>query len=124
MHTPSPLNPLGAKGLGEAGCIGMPPAMVNAAVDALAPFGVTPPRHAADAGADLGGHRRAMTTGRLGGVALALLAAVVLEECWRTRLPLGTLANPGPAYMPVRRWRSRCWAPGRSSPRSDRAPTR
>jgi carbon-monoxide dehydrogenase large subunit len=41
MHTPSPRNPLGAKGLGEAGCIAMPPALVNAAVDALAPFGVT-----------------------------------------------------------------------------------
>jgi carbon-monoxide dehydrogenase large subunit len=41
MHTPSPRNPLGAKGLGEAGCIAMPPAMVNAAVDALAPLGVT-----------------------------------------------------------------------------------
>jgi carbon-monoxide dehydrogenase large subunit len=41
MHTPSPRNPLGAKGLGEAGCIAIPPAVVNAAVDALAPFGVT-----------------------------------------------------------------------------------
>jgi carbon-monoxide dehydrogenase large subunit len=41
MHTPSPRNPLGAKGLGEAGCIAMPPAMVNAAVDALAPLGIT-----------------------------------------------------------------------------------
>jgi carbon-monoxide dehydrogenase large subunit len=41
MSTPSPLNPLGAKGLGEAGCIALPPAIVNAAVDALAPFGVT-----------------------------------------------------------------------------------
>jgi len=39
--TPSPLNPLGAKGVGEAGCIGIPPAVVNAAVDALSPFGVT-----------------------------------------------------------------------------------
>ncbi len=39
--TPSPLNPLGAKGVGEAGCIGIPPAVVNAAVDALVPFGVT-----------------------------------------------------------------------------------
>jgi carbon-monoxide dehydrogenase large subunit len=37
--TPSPRNPLGAKGLGEAGCIGLPPAVVNAVVDALAPFG-------------------------------------------------------------------------------------
>ena len=41
MHTASPRNPLGAKGLGEAGCIAMPPAMVNAAVDALAPLGIT-----------------------------------------------------------------------------------
>jgi carbon-monoxide dehydrogenase large subunit len=41
MHTPSPRNPLGAKGLGEAGCIAIPPALVNAAVDALAPHGIT-----------------------------------------------------------------------------------
>ena len=41
MHTPSPRNPLGAKGLGEAGCIAIPPAIVNALVDALSPFGVT-----------------------------------------------------------------------------------
>jgi carbon-monoxide dehydrogenase large subunit len=40
MHTPSPRNPLGAKGLGEAGCIAMPPALVNAAVDALGPLGI------------------------------------------------------------------------------------
>jgi carbon-monoxide dehydrogenase large subunit len=39
--TPSPTNPLGAKGIGEAGTIGAPPAVVNAAVDALRPFGVT-----------------------------------------------------------------------------------
>lgn len=38
--TPSPRNPLGAKGLGEAGCIAVPAAVVNAVVDALAPFGV------------------------------------------------------------------------------------
>jgi aerobic carbon-monoxide dehydrogenase large subunit len=41
MVTPSPRNPLGVKGLGEAGCIVMPPAIVNAVVDALRPFGVT-----------------------------------------------------------------------------------
>ena len=39
-HSPSPRNPLGAKGLGEAGNIGVPPAVVNAVVDALAPLGV------------------------------------------------------------------------------------
>ena len=41
LHTPSTRNPLGAKGLGEAGCIAIPPAIVNAVVDALTPFGVT-----------------------------------------------------------------------------------
>ncbi len=39
--TPTPVNPLGAKGVGEAGTIGSTPCVVNAAVDALAPFGVT-----------------------------------------------------------------------------------
>ena len=38
--TPSPNNPLGVKGVGEAGTIGIPPAIVNAVVDALAPLGV------------------------------------------------------------------------------------
>ena len=41
-ETPSPRNPLGAKGLGEAGCIAVPPAVVNAVVDALAPWGSPP----------------------------------------------------------------------------------
>jgi aerobic carbon-monoxide dehydrogenase large subunit len=38
--TPSPLNPLGAKGVGEAGTNGLPPAIANAVHDALAPLGV------------------------------------------------------------------------------------
>ncbi|HEU4320596.1 MAG TPA: xanthine dehydrogenase family protein molybdopterin-binding subunit [Acidimicrobiia bacterium] len=38
---PAPSNPLGAKGAGEAGCIGLPPAIVNATLDALRPLGVT-----------------------------------------------------------------------------------
>jgi carbon-monoxide dehydrogenase large subunit len=41
IETPSPFNPLGAKGIGEAGCVGVPAAIVNAAVDALKPFGIT-----------------------------------------------------------------------------------
>jgi aerobic carbon-monoxide dehydrogenase large subunit len=40
-ETPSTTNPLGAKGIGEAGTIGSTPAVVNAVLDALAPFGVT-----------------------------------------------------------------------------------
>ena len=39
--TPTPCNPLGAKGVGEAGTLGATPCVVNAAVDALSEFGVT-----------------------------------------------------------------------------------
>src|SRR5215467_484148 len=39
-ETPSPVNPLGAKGVGEAGTIGSTPAVVSAVVDALSPFGI------------------------------------------------------------------------------------
>ncbi|MFM8483334.1 MAG: xanthine dehydrogenase family protein molybdopterin-binding subunit, partial [Actinomycetota bacterium] len=35
-----PNNPLGAKGIGESGSVGAPPAVVNAIVDALADHGV------------------------------------------------------------------------------------
>jgi carbon-monoxide dehydrogenase large subunit len=40
VETPSPINPLGAKGSGEAGCIGGPPTIVNAVLDALAPLNI------------------------------------------------------------------------------------
>jgi carbon-monoxide dehydrogenase large subunit len=40
QETLSPDNPLGVKGAGESGTIGAPVAVVNAVVDALAPFGV------------------------------------------------------------------------------------
>jgi len=39
--TPSPINPLGVKGAGETGTIASTPAVANAVIDALAPFGVT-----------------------------------------------------------------------------------
>jgi len=39
--TPCPHNPLGVKGVGEAGSIASPAAVINAVVDALSPFGVT-----------------------------------------------------------------------------------
>jgi aerobic carbon-monoxide dehydrogenase large subunit len=51
VHSPSPLNPLGAKGAGEGGTIPAPAAIANAIEDALRPFGarinempVTPPK--------------------------------------------------------------------------------
>jgi carbon-monoxide dehydrogenase large subunit len=41
--TPSPHHPIGAKGVGESATVGSPPAVVNAVMDALRPYGV---RHA------------------------------------------------------------------------------
>jgi len=38
--TPSPTNPLGVKGIGEAGTIGATPAVQNAVIDAVAHLGV------------------------------------------------------------------------------------
>ncbi len=40
MQTPTPINPLGAKGIGESGTIGATPAVHSAVLDALRPFGV------------------------------------------------------------------------------------
>jgi carbon-monoxide dehydrogenase large subunit len=40
METPTPINPLGVKGIGESGTIGATPAVHNAVIDALSPFGV------------------------------------------------------------------------------------
>jgi aerobic carbon-monoxide dehydrogenase large subunit len=39
-ETPTDVNPMGVKGVGEAGTIGATPAVVNAVLDALAPYGV------------------------------------------------------------------------------------
>jgi carbon-monoxide dehydrogenase large subunit len=39
--TPTPVNPMGAKGVGEAGTLGSTPCVVSAVVDALSEFGVT-----------------------------------------------------------------------------------
>src|SRR2546428_1431702 len=38
--TPSPINPMGIKGCGEAGTIGATPAIANAVIDALSPLGI------------------------------------------------------------------------------------
>ena len=39
-ETPSPLNPLGVKGIGESGVLPIPAAIVSAVEDALSPFGI------------------------------------------------------------------------------------
>ena len=58
METPTPVNPLGAKGIGESGTIGSTPAVQNAVVDAVAPPRRAPHRHARDARAGVAGDRR------------------------------------------------------------------
>jgi carbon-monoxide dehydrogenase large subunit len=40
VDVPAKTNPLGVKGVGEAGCVGAPPAVMNALLDALAPLKV------------------------------------------------------------------------------------
>jgi carbon-monoxide dehydrogenase large subunit len=40
VETPSPINPLGVKGIGESGTTVAPPTIVNAVLDALAPLGI------------------------------------------------------------------------------------
>jgi carbon-monoxide dehydrogenase large subunit len=61
VQSPSPLNPLGAKGAGEGGTIPAPAAIANAVEDALRPFGarithlpVTPPKVVAAISASAG----------------------------------------------------------------------
>jgi len=41
IDVPAKTNPLGVKGVGEAGCVGAPPVVMNAILDALGPLGVT-----------------------------------------------------------------------------------
>ena len=64
LETPSPVNPLGAKGIGESGSIGSTPAVQSAVLDALSPFGVRPPRHAPHRREGVAGGRRHLTVGR------------------------------------------------------------
>ena len=56
--TPSPTNPLGVKGIGEAGTIASTPAVMNAVVDALSPFGITDIVMPATPGSRVGRHPR------------------------------------------------------------------
>lgn len=45
LETPSPLNPLGVKGVGEAGCIPVGQVVASGVADALAPLGIAPLEH-------------------------------------------------------------------------------
>jgi carbon-monoxide dehydrogenase large subunit len=81
-------NPLGAKGVGEAGCIASTPAVVNAAIDAVRHLGVneirmplTPERvwRAINEGGDGGGRATAGTTA-YGGAQTETTAGVSTPE--------------------------------------------
>ncbi len=45
LETPSPLNPLGVKGVGEAGCIPVGQVVASGVADALRPLGIGPLEH-------------------------------------------------------------------------------
>ena len=62
--TPSPVNPLGVKGVGEAGAIASTAAVANAVIDALQPVRHPPPRHAAHRAEDLARDPRRRRPGR------------------------------------------------------------
>ena len=57
-ETPSPVNSLGVKGIGEAGTIAASPAITNAVIDALRPLGVTYINMPLSPDADLGRRSR------------------------------------------------------------------
>ncbi len=59
---PTATNPLGAKGAGEAGCVGALPAVMIAVMNALEPLGVQRTRHAGDQRACLAGDPEARAT--------------------------------------------------------------
>ena len=63
-ETPSTTNPLGVKGVGEAGTIASTPAVVNAIVDALRQFGVDDVRMACTPERVLASHPRGRVDGR------------------------------------------------------------
>ena len=54
--TPSPVNPLGVKGVGEAGAIASTAAVANAVIDALTPLGIRHLDMPLSAAQDLAGH--------------------------------------------------------------------
>ncbi len=63
--TPSPVNSMGVKGVGEAGTIAASAVVTNAVIDAIRPLGVRLHEHAAQPDPGVGGHtgRTALASG-------------------------------------------------------------
>ena len=57
---PTETNPLGAKGAGECGTVGSMPSVMNAIIDAMAPYGVSHDRHAMPRQKKSGGRSRSI----------------------------------------------------------------
>lgn len=81
MCTPSPVNPLGVKGMGESGTIGVTPAVVNAVMDALRPYGI---RHL---DMPLTAEKTGPPNGRRGVNAAPPVLFTAVSACRRTRRP-------------------------------------
>ena len=84
METPTPINVLGAKGIGESGTIGATPAVQSAVVDALAAVRRPPRRHAGQRRAGLAGVAAGARVGR-GAPAVAVPARSYTIEDDRVR---------------------------------------
>ena len=99
--TPSPHHPLGAKGVGESSNVGSPPAVVNAVVDALEPFGVRHLDMPVTPGPRLGGDAERHDGAAAVSARAAELAAagVAFVEATVVRCAAPTSARPGDRAM-------------------------
>ena len=116
-ETPATSNPLGVKGVGEAGTIASTPAVVNAVVDALRPFGVndiqmpvTPERVWRAIHGGEKSDRAAVGTNAYGGAEYQHLGRRHRHDPGSVRLRAAGLdrARRWPRW-PSRRGRARCW---------------
>ena len=105
-ETPTPLNPLGAKGIGESGTIGATPAVQNAVVDALSHLGVRHLDMPCQPRAGVAGHRRRPGPATRRAVARAA----------------GRVRHPGPLGRRRSRSATRPASDGRTRHRSDDRP--
>ena len=131
--TPSPVNPLGVKGVGEAGAIASTAAVANAVIDALSPFGHPTPRHAVHGPDGLASHPGRRREARHDPGRVRVSPGVVARRRARGHLAAGGGAKVlagGQSLLPLmklrlaqRRDRSSTSDGSTSSRASDRRPT-
>ena len=96
---PSPANPLGAKGAGEAGATGAVPALANAVLDALKPVNVRETRDAVHLASDLARHSSTRCSFQLGRGAIRWLLNA--RMCGRAVTPMSLMSDGGAAWSLV-----------------------